>query len=280
MVLLAILFFTGCSLPSSVFSATIFVGIGNDGYFHDVEGMLGAISSGLQMDGGLQSHVFKDGEGSEILRVIRDINSIFHSGDTMIWYYSGHSRRVKDTDHDETGPDSWAASSYDETIGLRNHPDRITDDELSLAFSAIASKNVRIITIFDTCYAGGFVGGEKDLNSVNGLTFMGSSGEKEDSFSISGQPYSVFTQGLINAIADASGDYDGNGILSTGEWLSYASIYVDSTIVSDQQHPAPLYGPDVAVGRFVPVPLPVAAFLLATGFGLLVMGRAVHKSIC
>ena len=265
-VLFLFLFISCCVIPTNVFSATIFVGIGNDGYFNDVIGLRDAISSGLYLNDDFRAYTFEDREGSEVLETILGLQGVFNSGDTLIWYYSGHSRRVYDgTEHDETGPSSWAESKYDEAIGIKGHTDRVTDDELSNAFSSISQENANIITIFDTCYAGGFVGGEKDLNMVPGLTFMGSSGETEDSYSINGQSYSVFTQGLINALSDDSADYDGNRILTTGEWLKYASSYIESTIVGSKQHVPPLTGQNISVGRTLPVPLPSAFVLLAGG---------------
>ncbi len=274
-VLILFLLLAGCIMPSSVFSSTIFLGIGNDGYFNDVKGLHKAVSSELSPYGGFSAYMLQNQEGSAILDAIMDLKSSFHSGDTLIWFYSGHSRRVKDVDHDETGASSWAETRYDEAIGIRYHSDRATDDQLADAFASIAREDASIITIFDTCYAGGFVGGEKDLNSIpGGVTFLASSKEDEDSWSIDGQPYSIFTQSLINAISDASDHYKGNGTMIVDDLFRHVMGYIELSDLPGYISQTP-YGWDLSmpVSRPLPIPLPGTLGLLSIGLGLLKLLR-------
>jgi len=272
-VFFAALLFTGCIVPSSAFSATIFVGIGNDGYYQDVQGMLQAVSS-LSFDGPLTAYTYENRTAPQIKSDIADLKAVFHSDDTLIWYYSGHAGHVSDTDGDEPVVSS-DHKNFDEAIGLKYHGGWLSDDELSLAFSDLMVEGGNIITIFDTCFAGGFVGGEKDLNSVDGLTFLASSGETEDSYSVHGQPYSVFTQGLINAVYAASDHFDGSGAVTADSLFEYAMshIHVD---LPDNKSQTPFYWDEsIPLDPALPVPLPATVLLLAAGLGLLKLRFAV-----
>ncbi len=269
--LVVFMLLAGCVMPSAALSATIFLGIGNDGYSNDVEGLLDAVSAELSAYGGVSAYTLANQEGSDILKAIMDIKGVFHPGDTLIWYYSGHSRRVYDINHDETGASSWAETKHDEAIGIRYHRDRATDDQLADAFASIAMDDAQIITIFDTCYAGGFVGGEDDLNSVpGGITFLASSKETEDSWSIDGDTYSLFTQGLINALPKASAHYKGDEAPTVLELFEYAYSHIELTGMPDNISQNPVFwDEDTPVGNTLPVPLPSAFMLLAGGIAAL-----------
>ena len=76
-VLFLFLFISCCVIPTNVFSATIFVGIGNDGYFNDVIGLRDAISSGLYLNDDFRAYTFEDREGSEVLETILGLQRVF-----------------------------------------------------------------------------------------------------------------------------------------------------------------------------------------------------------
>lgn len=251
------------SKPFAGHAATIFTGIGNDGFFSDVIGIFSTMQTSPSLKKISDQYLHEDLSGSSIASSISSLQSVLQPNDTLIWYYSGHGGWEYDgSDHDETATGSFAEDNYDETIGLLYGSDPISDDELGQAFLSLSSTGSRIVTIFDACYAGGFIGGANDLNMVPGLTFLGSSGELEDSYSYDDQPYSIFTQGLIDGLTGFSADFDGDGLLMASEWFEFASDYTLAGV--GNQHPV-FWGDDVLIADVAAVPLPGAFWLLGGG---------------
>jgi hypothetical protein len=71
----------------------------------------------------------------------------------VVFHYSGHGSRAKDSDGDET-------DGYDETIvpydsGRKAYPNRdITDDEINALLRRLTNKTVNVTFIFDSCHSG------------------------------------------------------------------------------------------------------------------------------
>jgi hypothetical protein len=250
--------------PGCVFAATIFAGVGNDGYFTDLQGVYGAMSHLPGLHGLPDHYLHENLDGPAIAVAINNLAPVVGAGDTLIWFYSGHGGWKYDgADHDESAVGSFAADSFDETIGLRYGANPLTDDGLSGAFSALAASGATIVTIFDACYAGGFIGGVNDLNRVPGLTFLGSSTELEDSYSYDDEPFGIFTQGLISGLEDGAADANNDGLLMSGEWFDFAANYTEGRV--DNQHPVFWGDDDLLISNFSPVPLPSAFLLFGSG---------------
>ncbi len=240
-------------------AAVLFVGTGNDGYFGDVHGLFSALQSVTPLDHLSGSFLFENRSGAEMATSIHGLGSVLGPGDTLIWYYSGHGSYASDANGDESAAGAFAQDAYDESIGLLGDTAPLFDDGLSNALLTLSQSSVRIITIFDTCYSGGFIGGVNDLNVVSGLTFLASSGEQEDSYAYDNDPFSIFTTGLINGLQGFDADRDGNGLLTAREWFDYAYDYTVESVAG--QHPV-FYGNDVLIASARPVPLPGAVWLL------------------
>lgn len=255
--------------PVQADAYTFFAGVGNDGYITDVRGMYDALA-GLPALGGLSdAYIHQNLDGPALFASITGMAPIIHPGDTLVWFYSGHGGWQYDgADHDETAGGSLALDGYDETIKLSYGASPVTDDRLAQAFLDLALTGATLITIFDACYAGGFVGGTHDLNSVAGLVFFGSSSELEDSYSYGEASYSIFTQGLINGLSAGAADRNGDSLIMAGEWFDYAYDYTVASV--DGQHPV-FYGNDVLISAISAVPLPGTLWLLGSaivGLGL------------
>ena len=154
-----------------------FSGVGNDGYFNDVTGLYSILQDMPGWADITDNYLLdKDLSGIEIKdRLLSTAETRLQTGDRLFWFYSGHGSFDDDRDNDESAPGSTAIDRYDETIGLRDAIKPLTDDDAASAFSVAVQKGVTVITVFDTCYAGGFIGGLRDLNSIPGIPFMGSS---------------------------------------------------------------------------------------------------------
>ncbi len=250
-------------LPLPVFASIWFAGIGNDGYTKDVDAIYAALSSLSNLEE-LESNAFTlaDQSGTGITAALMDWASLLSPGDTLFFVYSGHGGYISDSDSapDETGTASFASDAWDETIGLWDDSDQLTDDDLAQIFKAQAFEGVTTIVIMDACYSGGFIGGTSDLNSVSNLTFLGSSRETQESYGWN-DALSIFTQGLINGLDNLDADADGDGILLAGEWFDFAYAWTTGE-VSGQD---PVFWGDEAlvIATAYPVPLPGSFWLLA-----------------
>lgn len=256
-----VLILIGLSVPS--YSATWFVGTGNDGYLNDVEGIYAALSQSYGVQGITNSFIYEDQSGTAIENQIYGLKNSIQKGDLIFWYYSGHGSYADDDNQDETSQNSNALNEYDEVIGLSNQSDLVTDDDLATAFKTLSSIGATIITLFDTCYAGGFIGGSNDLNSVPDLIFFGSSTERQESYAYTNQPYSIFTQGLISGLENFNADLDNDGIILASEWFDFSYGYTTSNV--SMQHPV-FWGDGYAVITSMnSVPSPESFLLLASG---------------
>lgn len=265
---LPVLFFICSVLPAH--AAIWFAGTGNDGYISDVQGIFQALenSPGLT-DISVNSFMYADQDGTAIQNSITGLVPLVQPGDLLFWYYSGHGAYTGDDDQDESLAGSSAANAYDETLGLRNQADPIRDDGLALALEGISLSGASIVAMIDACYAGGFIGGTRDLDSVSGLTFLGSSREGELSYAYSNEPYSIFTTGLIRGLENLNADENGDGTLLAGEWFAYSSAYTQDQV--SYQHPVFSGDPDRVICSLYPVPVPGSGILLLSA-GMVVFG--------
>ncbi|NIA22259.1 MAG: hypothetical protein GWP05_09930 [Anaerolineaceae bacterium] len=133
-------------------------------------------------------------------------------GDLAVFYYSGHGSYASEDNGDELA--GWAMDSFDETIGTLAGP-WVRDDQVSSALSGI-NPLAAVLTVFDTCYSGGFVGGTQDLNVLDNLLFISSSTEL--TLSYGGSPFSVLPEQLINAVGPSlPADLNNDGIVTFNE---------------------------------------------------------------
>lgn len=249
------------SVPA--YPSTWFAGTGNDGYTSDVHGIHSALGSHIS-DIAINNFIYENQSGTDIINSINALSSVINPGDILIWYYSGHASFMGDSNLDETAIGSTAADNYDETLGLFNQNDQISDDDLANAFASLSSTGVTLLTIFDTCYAGGFIGGLSDLDSISNLTFLGSSTESEQSYAYNSEPYSIFTTGLILGLENLNADSNDSGSLFSQEWFDYSYDYTTGMVVN--QHPV-FYGDSgLVIASAYSVPIPGSGFLLISGW--------------
>jgi len=261
-------------LPASALAEYWFLGIGNDGYIKaegkDINGLHTTIMLAPNWQAAtVNSNILADREGSQILG---DLGWLAGAGpgDLAVFFYSGHGSATGDVNGDELA--GWAIDSPDETIGLLAG-DWCSDDQIAAGLSAV-NPAVPLVLIFDCCYAGGMVGGLDDLNSLPNLYVMMSSLENESSYG--GDPYSEFTQQLVNGITPAGGawpaDANADQAVTLDEWFAYAlANCTDQTPVK--------YDSGLGDLNIVYVPAPASAPLLAAGAAGL-LGRAGRKRRC
>ena len=252
------------SIPPVGIAKTVFYGVGNDGYFNDVVGIETALSRSIGADDFI-SYAYANLSGNNIYNTTLALRPLLTGDDTLVWYYSGHGGYISDdAAGDETRSGSTALDSYDEVIGLQGDRDWLSDDELAGALNSLADTASDVLVIADMCYAGGLVGGTDDLNTASGLTFFGSSSELEPSYSFASDPYSLFTDSLINGLSNWAADSDRDGILLASEWFQYSyDLTVDSWGVQQPVY----FGEDLMIASQTPAPVPIpgTVFLLATG---------------
>jgi len=116
----------------------------------------------------------------------------------------------------------------DEYIGRMGHT-YATDDQIAAAFAGINS-SATVITIYDTCHGGGFVGGSNDMNasapaSNSGLYVMMTVPEQGIGIGISGN-YPDYVGLLTLALAETA-----EGYKTAGQWFQDALDYGASTTV-------------------------------------------------
>jgi len=231
-----------------------FLGVGNDGYYTDVSGLYNAYGRLTNPhETPIHARLLSNHGGSAILSDIGWLGANARPGDLAIFYYSGHGGTTYDYGYDEVAV--WPRNSSDETIG-RSYS-WVRDDQIADVIGGV-NQAVPVIAIFDSCYAGGMVGGREDLNSMVNVFVMMSS--REDQVSYGGSTYSRFTEQLISGLgygmpADASRD----GTVTFKEWFDYARDHVYG------QTPQYFDAGNFGSLPLVPVPEPGTALLLAAG---------------
>ena len=199
-----------------------FLGVGNDGYDVDTQGAFAALSARWAERGEtVHSQLLANRNGPQIEADLLWLAANAGPGDLAVFYYSGHGDYVGEDNGDELA--GWAMDSFDETIGTLAGP-WVRDDQVSSALSGV-NPLATVLTVFDSCYSGGFIGGTQDLNVLDNLLFMSSSTEL--SLSYGGSPFSVLTEQLINGMAfDLPADLNGDGMMTFNEWFDYADARV------------------------------------------------------
>ena len=238
------------AFASSAHADVWFLGVGNDGYYTDVTGIYNAyMRLPNRHETPIHSRLLSNRGGSTILSDIGWLAGSARPGDLAMFYYSGHGGTRSDYSGEELS--GWARNSYDETIGYSTS--WCTDDQLADAFRRVDSR-VPVLAIFDSCYAGGIVGGGNDLNSLTNAFVMMSS--REDQVSYGGTPYSRFTAALINGI---SSDLTADSDITLGEWFSYARSHTYGQ--------TPVYFDAGNFGSFAVIPAPEPATVALLGLG-------------
>lgn len=161
-----------------------------------------------------------------IEEAINDYKEKAKSCDEFVFYYSGHAGHVADANGDERDGDG------DEYLALPG-PD-ITDDDLTKMLAGF-EECVSIVVIIQCCYAGGFVGGKTDLQSLmtcsNSMAvLMATKDGQECSESYSRDAgatwLGVFTVGLVDglqpAAATTKADTNGDKVTTAKELFDHA----------------------------------------------------------
>jgi len=195
-----------------------FLGIGNDGYTRDVEGLYGALTADPTWCPPQPVRSLLRSNRTET-QVRDDLDWLTRSprpGDMAMFFYSGHG--VSDTyDWNDDEP---LFDYDDERIGLQGSHTGLTDDELTECLWGLDDR-VPVVIILDTCHAGGFVDGHTDLIRLPNAYCLLSCRAHEGSRG--GYPYSEFTTHLIDGISGGRpADGDGNGIVTLDEWFLFA----------------------------------------------------------
>ena len=168
----SILFFAATSVAGPITGNYWFMGVGNGEAVEENDAMLDILSSRSPWNTlpNARKSLLDDKGGSTILERLKYFHDNVKDGDTFLFYYGGHATTlIPDDDNDD--PDE------DEGIGLVG--DLASDDQLaSDPYFGSFPKSSTVIVIIKTCYAGGFIGGTKDLDrpeikAKSNLLFVG-----------------------------------------------------------------------------------------------------------
>jgi len=138
--------------------------------------------------------------------------------DLILFYFSMHGGRKEDAPplDENDNLDEFVVSYEDNVEG-----DHILDDELSIMFDKIQSKN--LVIIFETCYSGGMIDGESDLKKT-GRIVITSTKEDETSYPIFLKNSWLFPFYLIRGL-NGKADNNDDGFITAEEVYSYAKYY-------------------------------------------------------
>ena len=258
-----ILFFLMVPACGPASAAYHFLGIGNDGYINDVNGLWGRMNlwANWSAQPAANNRIRENLSGGSILEELDALAGRLAPGDLGLFFYSGHMYSyAADDNGDETATGSAALNPYEERMGLRGNPwDRASDDAIAAALSGTVD-GATLVVVVDACHAGGLIGGSGDLQTVDNLYFMGAAQEDEEAYAST--PYSRFTNGLVWGIEGTSpADADSDGLIYADEWFSFAARYA-----LPRQHPLSLsnLNPQTNIPLFSPVPIPGTWILLGT----------------
>ena len=245
-----------------------FLGVGNDGYDMDTMGVFNALSPQWTATGDtVHSQLFVNHDGPQIETDLGWLVGNAGPGDLAVFYYSGHGSWEFEDNGDELA--GLALDEPDETIGtLAGNWSR--EDQITAALME-TNPGATVLTVFDSCYSGGFVGGTQDLNALVNVLFLAACTELELSYG--GNPFSVLTTQLINALGSSlPGDANSDGMMTFNEWFDYADARVTG------QTTTPYVG--FAGGGDYPIiiPEPATIGLIAAGLAGLVARRRRNKA--
>jgi len=244
-----------------------FLGVGNDGYDVDTQGAFAALSARWTERGEtVHSQLLTNHDGPQIEADLLWLAANAGPGDLAVFFYSGHGHYASDDNGDELA--GWAMDPLDETIGIQIGP-WARDDQVSAALSGV-NPLATVLTVFDSCYSGGFVGGTHDLNALGNVLFLAASTERQSSYG--GSPFSVLTEQLINAVGPSlPGDANSDGTITFNEWVAYADAEI--TIQTTTPYIGFAGGGDYAII----VAEPATMGLIAAGLAGLVARRRRRK---
>ncbi len=201
-------------LPAGSITGTYyFLGIGNDpGFQGDNDMVKDALAKYLPWKDAKEEQIklLDNVKGSDIIKEIEAFHARVKSDDVFIFYYGGHSTLYEDDNSDEP-----AAHKDEEGIGIPGHwvrDDQLAADKVFGCFPECST----IITIFNTCFGGGFIGGSSDLDrdkikNKHNLLFMSSAPET----GLCGD-FRYFPGVLSDALAEGIGD--GDKQIHASEW--------------------------------------------------------------
>lgn len=127
--------------------------------------------------------LFDNQNGKQIGDLLEDFKNAhaLTKNDVFIFYYAGHMSTLKDENNDEEGGDDAVLFKKGSNLIIR-------DDELATKVQAIGADDqesglgtLRIV-VFDTCKAEDFWTGKKDINTVNNIAYLYSSGSDQYSY--------------------------------------------------------------------------------------------------
>jgi hypothetical protein len=271
----------GVFAPIQAQAAYWFLGIGNESVTRDVDGLWGAMRGwdGWDATPAENYRLRFDLSGDDILEELAWLSSRPRSGDVALFFYAGHGHGIEpDVNGDESAPGSTATGSGDEVIWHRHKGGAASDDEIAAVLAGMAH-GVTTVAIFNTCKAGGMVGGTTDLNILDDTAVLMASTEDQSAYV--GTPYSIYTQALIDGIAGGlPADADGDGFIHAGEWFNYTYTAVTDPVSPNYhafQNPTFYASFSAETNRPLfslhAVPLPPALIHLLSGLGLMFVWR-------
>ena len=134
-----ILFFLMVPACGPASAAYHFLGIGNDGYINDVNGLWGRMNlwANWSAQPAANNRIRENLSGGSILEELDALAGRLAPGDLGLFFYSGHMYSyAADDNGDETATGSAALNPYEERMGLRGNPwDRASDDAIAAALS-------------------------------------------------------------------------------------------------------------------------------------------------
>ncbi len=162
---------------------------------------------------------------ANIEEAINELKNKAKSCDEFVFYFAGHGGHAADADGDERDGDG------DETLVVADGG--ITDDELT-EWLAGFEECVSIVVILNCCYAGGFVDGANDLQSLmtcnNSMAvLMATKDGQQPAYSTKGCTTDdhAFTQGLLDGLAKVGATSKADAITGNNDGITTAKELFD-----------------------------------------------------